>query len=137
MNRYSLWKYIVIAVALAIGALFTLPNFFPDVPAVQSSGTMVFSKRKNKEQREEEQAREREEMEKREAEVATLLVRGQVSGSGSERPSKMSRMDASNYDTDDSSSIQLNSGVIEELLRPRKGVDLGVEPNEIVVGHRE
>lgn len=89
----------------------------PDVPAVQSSGTMVFSKRKNKEQREEEQAREREEMEKREAEVATLLVRGQVSGSGSERPSKMSRMDASNYDTDDSSSIQLNSGVIEELLR--------------------
>jgi preprotein translocase subunit SecD len=37
MNRYSLWKYIVIAVALLIGALYTLPNFFPEVPAVQVS----------------------------------------------------------------------------------------------------
>ena len=37
MNRYSLWKYIVIAVALLIGVLYTLPNFFPEVPAVQVS----------------------------------------------------------------------------------------------------
>ena len=37
MNRYSLWKYIVIAVALLIGIVFTLPNFFPEVPAVQVS----------------------------------------------------------------------------------------------------
>jgi preprotein translocase subunit SecD len=37
MNRYSLWKYIVIAVALVIGILYTLPNFFPEVPAVQVS----------------------------------------------------------------------------------------------------
>ncbi|MCC7325628.1 MAG: protein translocase subunit SecD [Burkholderiales bacterium] len=37
MNRYALWKYIVIAVALLIGALYTLPNFFPEVPAVQVS----------------------------------------------------------------------------------------------------
>ncbi len=37
MNRYSLWKYIVIAVALVIGMLYTLPNFFPEVPAVQVS----------------------------------------------------------------------------------------------------
>jgi preprotein translocase subunit SecD len=37
MNRYSLWKYIVIAVALVVGILFTLPNFFPEVPAVQVS----------------------------------------------------------------------------------------------------
>jgi preprotein translocase subunit SecD len=39
MNRYSLWKYIVIAVALGIGLLYTLPNFFPEVPAVQVSST--------------------------------------------------------------------------------------------------
>ena len=37
MNRYALWKFIVIAVALLIGALYTLPNFFPEVPAVQVS----------------------------------------------------------------------------------------------------
>ena len=39
MNRYPLWKYIVIAVALAIGLFYTLPNFFPEVPAVQVSST--------------------------------------------------------------------------------------------------
>ena len=37
MNRYPLWKYILIAVALAAGLLYTLPNFFPEVPAVQVS----------------------------------------------------------------------------------------------------
>jgi preprotein translocase subunit SecD len=37
MNRYSLWKYVVIAVALVVGVLYTLPNFFPEVPAVQVS----------------------------------------------------------------------------------------------------
>jgi preprotein translocase subunit SecD len=37
MNRYPLWKYIVIAVALALGLFYTLPNFFPEVPAVQVS----------------------------------------------------------------------------------------------------
>jgi len=37
MNRYPVWKYIVIAVAVAIGLLYTLPNFFPEVPAVQVS----------------------------------------------------------------------------------------------------
>jgi preprotein translocase subunit SecD len=37
MNRYPAWKYIVIAVALAIGIFYTLPNFFPEVPAVQVS----------------------------------------------------------------------------------------------------
>ncbi len=39
MNRYPLWKYIVIAVALVIGLLYTLPNFFPEVPAVQVSSS--------------------------------------------------------------------------------------------------
>ncbi len=37
MNRYPLWKYIVIAVALLLGAIYTLPNFFGESPAVQVS----------------------------------------------------------------------------------------------------
>jgi preprotein translocase subunit SecD len=37
MNRYPLWKYIVIAVALLFGLIYTLPNFFGEVPAVQVS----------------------------------------------------------------------------------------------------
>jgi preprotein translocase subunit SecD len=37
MNRYPIWKYIVIAVALLFGALYTLPNFFGESPAVQVS----------------------------------------------------------------------------------------------------
>jgi preprotein translocase subunit SecD len=35
MNRYPLWKYIVIGAALLIAFVYTLPNFFGDVPAVQ------------------------------------------------------------------------------------------------------
>jgi preprotein translocase subunit SecD len=35
MNRYPLWKYILIGAALAISFIYTLPNFFGDVPAVQ------------------------------------------------------------------------------------------------------
>jgi preprotein translocase subunit SecD len=37
MNRYPLWKYILIAVALAIGIFYTVPNLFGEVPAVQVS----------------------------------------------------------------------------------------------------
>jgi len=37
MNRYPLWKYIVIGTALLFGLLYTLPNFFGEVPAVQVS----------------------------------------------------------------------------------------------------
>ena len=37
MNRYSLWVYVTIAVALLLGALYTLPNFFGEAPAVQVS----------------------------------------------------------------------------------------------------
>ncbi len=39
MNRYPLWKYIVIGVALIVGLVYTLPNFFPEVPAVQISSS--------------------------------------------------------------------------------------------------
>jgi preprotein translocase subunit SecD len=41
MNRYSLWKFVVIAVALVVGIVYTLPNFFPEVPAVQVSAPKV------------------------------------------------------------------------------------------------
>ena len=37
MNRYPLWKNLVIAIVLAIGLLYTLPNFFGEAPAVQVS----------------------------------------------------------------------------------------------------
>ena len=37
MNRYPLWKYLIIAVALVIGALYALPNLFGESPAVQVS----------------------------------------------------------------------------------------------------
>jgi len=39
MNRYPLWKYVVIAVALTAGVVYTVPNFFPEVPAVQVSSS--------------------------------------------------------------------------------------------------
>ncbi len=41
MNRYPLWKYIVIVIALLIGAIYTLPNFFGEAPAVQISAGKV------------------------------------------------------------------------------------------------
>ncbi len=37
MNRYPLWKYIIIAFALIFGAVYTAPNFFGEAPAVQVS----------------------------------------------------------------------------------------------------
>ena len=37
MNRYPLWKYLLIIVALILGALYTAPNFFGESPAVQVS----------------------------------------------------------------------------------------------------
>ena len=37
MNRYALWKYLVILVAVLLGSLYTLPNFFGEAPAVQVS----------------------------------------------------------------------------------------------------
>jgi preprotein translocase subunit SecD len=37
MNRYPVWVYATVAVALALGLLYTLPNFFGEAPAVQVS----------------------------------------------------------------------------------------------------
>jgi preprotein translocase subunit SecD len=39
MNRYPAWKYVVIAIALVVGFVYMLPNFFPEVPAVQISSS--------------------------------------------------------------------------------------------------
>ncbi len=37
MNRYPLWKYLLILLALLFGALYTMPNYFGESPAVQIS----------------------------------------------------------------------------------------------------
>ncbi len=37
MNRYPFWKYAVLALALLLGVIYTLPNFFGEAPAVQVS----------------------------------------------------------------------------------------------------
>ena len=39
MNRYPLWKYLIIAVAFVVGIVYMVPNFFPEVPAVQVSSS--------------------------------------------------------------------------------------------------
>ncbi|WP_041675763.1 protein translocase subunit SecD [Ramlibacter tataouinensis] len=37
MNRYPLWKYAILVIALLVGIVYTLPNFFGEAPAVQVS----------------------------------------------------------------------------------------------------
>ena len=37
MNRYPWWKYALLAVALLVGLLYTVPNFYGEAPAVQVS----------------------------------------------------------------------------------------------------
>lgn len=44
MNRYPLWKYLIVLVALILGILYTLPNFFGESPAVQITSTNVTRK---------------------------------------------------------------------------------------------
>ena len=41
MNRYPVWKYAIIVIALLLGAIYTLPNFFGEAPAVQVSSGKV------------------------------------------------------------------------------------------------
>jgi preprotein translocase subunit SecD len=38
MNRYPLWKYAILGIALLVGLLYTAPNFYGEAPAVQLSG---------------------------------------------------------------------------------------------------
>ena len=37
MNRYPWWKYAILAIALLVGLVYTLPNLFGEAPAVQVS----------------------------------------------------------------------------------------------------
>jgi len=44
MNRYPLWVYITVATTLILGALYTMPNFFGEAPAVQVSPARATAK---------------------------------------------------------------------------------------------
>ncbi len=37
MNRYPVWKYVILLIALVVGGVYALPNFFGESPAVQVS----------------------------------------------------------------------------------------------------
>ncbi|GLR65215.1 protein translocase subunit SecD [Marinospirillum insulare] len=39
LNRYPLWKNLLILLVIGIGAIYALPNLYPEDPAVQISGT--------------------------------------------------------------------------------------------------
>ncbi|GAB2792291.1 protein translocase subunit SecD [Halomonas shantousis] len=39
LNRYPLWKYLLILVVLVVGVLYALPNLYPEDPAVQISSS--------------------------------------------------------------------------------------------------
>ena len=41
MNRYPVWKYAIIVIALLLGVIYTMPNFFGEAPAVQVSSSKV------------------------------------------------------------------------------------------------
>ena len=41
MNRYPLWKYLIMIFAVVMGLLYTVPNLFPQVPALQVSTNKV------------------------------------------------------------------------------------------------
>jgi preprotein translocase subunit SecD len=41
MNRYPLWKYVMLGLALLVGLIYTLPNFYGEAPAVQVSSGKV------------------------------------------------------------------------------------------------
>ena len=38
LNKYPLWKYILILAVLAIGLVYSIPNLYPDDPAIQITG---------------------------------------------------------------------------------------------------
>ena len=41
MNRYPWWKYLILGIALLVGLVYTLPNFYGEAPAVQVSSGKV------------------------------------------------------------------------------------------------
>jgi len=44
MNRYPAWKFAILVVALLLGVIYTLPNFFGEAPAVQVSSSKMSAK---------------------------------------------------------------------------------------------
>jgi len=38
LNKYPLWKYLMVLVVLALGLIYAAPNLYPDQPAIQISG---------------------------------------------------------------------------------------------------
>ncbi len=44
MNRYPLWKYLTVVVAMLVGLVYTLPNFYGEAPAVQVSSAKTIVK---------------------------------------------------------------------------------------------
>lgn len=96
----------------------------PNVPPLQSQGTMVFSKRKNRTQREEQQAKEREEMERKEAEAATLLVHvitPSCTPENGDRPTKLMKVDSASGATslgdNDDSQLDFLQNSVDTLSR--------------------
>ena len=37
MNRYPLWKYLLIGLVIVVSAIYALPNLYGETPAVQVS----------------------------------------------------------------------------------------------------
>ena len=42
MNQYPAWKYVLILLLVALGALYALPNLYGEDPAVQVTSTRGF-----------------------------------------------------------------------------------------------
>ncbi|MCM2129909.1 protein translocase subunit SecD [Larsenimonas rhizosphaerae] len=38
LNRYPIWKYLIVLLVLAVGFIYALPNLYPEDPAIQISG---------------------------------------------------------------------------------------------------
>jgi preprotein translocase subunit SecD len=43
MNQYPAWKYLLIILILAVGALYALPNLFGEDPALQVTSSRGFA----------------------------------------------------------------------------------------------
>jgi len=41
LNRYPLWKYLLILTVLVLGGIYAAPNLYPDDPAIQLQGRVL------------------------------------------------------------------------------------------------
>ena len=39
MNRYPLWKYLLVLLVMLVSVFYAVPNLFPETPAIQISAT--------------------------------------------------------------------------------------------------